>query len=324
MSISMQSQQDSIREKRLKDCREVKIEFISNAAFERALSESDLAAYFLGPMPKSNRRASSEKDAPRALQPYLAGLHLVPLLTRKQEVHLFRKMNFLKFLADNRRAQEADLCNETLDEIERLLAQALQIKNQLITANLRLVVSIAKKLAWGSEHFWELVSDGNMKLMRAIVKFDFARGYKFSTYATLAIQRELLRRSIRKEATHQRRFTTGMLEAKPFQNLPDRSQECSREVEQNEAIAQAKLLLKSLTPREQRIIKGRLGLDDLTPQTLEQLGRTFSISKERVRQIEVKANEKLRRMASSGLPHNPADSSSQAECGIPTRETAMK
>ena len=86
------------------------------------------------------------------------------------------------------RARTADL-----DEIERLQEEALAVKNQIIRANLRLVVSITKRHVGPSNNFFELVSDGNMSLIRAVEKFDASRGFKFSTYATWAIMNNFIR-----------------------------------------------------------------------------------------------------------------------------------
>src|SRR5262249_20060827 len=144
----------------------------------------------LAPMPGGGaRQAVAKAKAPSGLPPYLASLYDAPLLSREQEIHLFRKMNYQKYRAsklreslDPTRAKAADL-----DEIERLQKEALDAKNQIIRANLRLVVSIAKKHVGSSNDFFELVSDGNMSLIRAVEKFDQARGFKFSTYASWAI-----------------------------------------------------------------------------------------------------------------------------------------
>ncbi len=93
-------------------------------------------------------------------------------------MHLFRKMNYLKYQAHQlrRRLDPAARRTADLDEIERLQEEALAVKNQIIRANLRLVVSIAKRHVGPSNNFFELVSDGNMSLIRAVEKFDFSPG----------------------------------------------------------------------------------------------------------------------------------------------------
>ena len=134
----------------------------------------------------------------------------MPLLTREQEAHLFRKMNYLKYQANRLREQLDPTRAKTadLDEIERLQEEALAVKNQIIRANLRLVVSIAKRHVGPSNNFFELVSDGNMSLIRAVEKFDYARGNKFSTYASWAIMKNFAR-TIPEENYRRDRFVTG-------------------------------------------------------------------------------------------------------------------
>ena len=139
-----------------------------------------------------------------------ASLYELPLLSPEQERHLFRKMNYLKYQAHQlRRTLDPDRCKAAeLDEIERLQAEALAVKNQIIRANLRLVVSIAKKRVGPTNNFFELVSDGNMSLIRAVEKFDASRGFKFSTYASWALMKNFSR-SIPEERHRRDRFVTG-------------------------------------------------------------------------------------------------------------------
>ena len=183
----------------------------SNSCPTRRSTTPGAATPILGPMPEpADGRAPRRTKAPKGLPPYLASLYEVPLLGREQEAHLFRKMNYLKFAAnrlrerlDPARARTADL-----DEIERLQEDALAVKNQIIRANLRLVVSIAKRHVGPSNNFFELVSDGNMSLIRAVEKFDYARGNKFSTYASWAIMKNFAR-TIPEENYRRDRFVTG-------------------------------------------------------------------------------------------------------------------
>src|SRR5260221_239987 len=150
-------------------------------------------------------------NRPGGLPPYLASLYGdATVLSREQEVHLFRKMNYLKFRAYKLREaiDPARARGPELDEIDRLQEEALAVKNQIIGANLRLVVSIAKKRVGPANNFFELVSDGNMSLIRAVEKFDFSRGFKFSTYASWAIMKNFAR-TIPEEKTRRDRFVTG-------------------------------------------------------------------------------------------------------------------
>jgi len=284
-----------LNEMRAKRILGTKLEFIDHTSFHDPAN----AAAIVGPMPEpADGKAPRRPKAPKGLPPYLASLYEVPLLDRGQEMHLFRKMNYLKYQAhelrqdlDPSRARTADL-----DEIERLQEEALAVKNQIIRANLRLVVSIAKRHVGPSNNFFELVSDGNMSLIRAVEKFDFSRGNKFSTYASWAIMKNFAR-TIPEENYRRDRFVTGheeMFEA-AADNRTDEHEYESALKRMQEAV---KGMLGRLDDRERRIIISRFGLGGASEQTLEQLGRELGITKERVRQIESRAQDKLRRIAS--------------------------
>jgi RNA polymerase primary sigma factor len=284
-----------VNEMRARRLLETKIEFMPHPSFD----DSAVRAAILSPMPTAaDGKAPRRTKPPKELPPYLASLYEVPLLGRDQEAHLFRKMNYLKCLAwrirehlDPARAKTADL-----DEIERLQEEALAVKNQIIRANLRLVVSIAKRHVGPSNNFFELVSDGNMSLIRAVEKFDYARGNKFSTYASWAIMKNFAR-TIPEENYRRDRFVTGHEEM--FETAADnRTDEHEYESALKRMQEAVKGMLGRLDDRERRIIVSRYGLDGVSEQTLEQLGRELGITKERVRQIESRAQDKLRRFAS--------------------------
>ncbi|MBX3442036.1 MAG: sigma-70 family RNA polymerase sigma factor [Planctomyces sp.] len=251
----------------------------------------------LGPAPEVDRKQGRLKPPP-GLPAYLASLYSMPLLTREEEVHYFRKMNFLKFRAaqlqqkiNRERPRAAEL-----DELERLVADASRVKNFLIRSNLRLVVSIAKRHLQPGMNFFEMVSDGNMSLMRAIEKFDYTKGNKFSTYATWAIMKNFAR-SIPAEHTQRDRFRTGNDEV--FHASPDdrgtQSQDESTNSRQRQALMS---ILHQLEERERSILMHRYGLQQGTePLTLEQVGSRFGVTKERIRQIEARALQKLRKIA---------------------------
>jgi RNA polymerase sigma factor (sigma-70 family) len=178
--------------------------------------------------------------APSGLPPYLASLYELPLLTREQEAYYFRKMNYLKYKAAQLRKtlNPAHARSTTMDEIERLYDEAVAVKNQIIRSNLRLVVSIAKRHVGPSDNFFELVSDGNMSLIRAVEKFDFSRGNKFSTYASWAIMKNFAR-TIPDELRRRDRFRSGLDEM--FSAAEDRR---SDQVEQESAQNQRERLRK--------------------------------------------------------------------------------
>ena len=246
-----------INEVRARRILETKLEFIPHASFD----DPDGSGPDHGPDARARRRQGPRRPrAPKGLPPYLASLYEVPLLDRDQEAHLFRQMNFLKSQAqklrqtiDPTRAKTADL-----DRIEELQEEALNVKNQVIRSNLRLVVSIAKRHVGPSNNFFELVSDGNMSLIRAVEKFDFSRGNKFSTYASWAIMKNFAR-TIPEENYRRDRFVTGheeMFEA-AADNRTDEHEYESALKRMQEAI---KGMLDRLDDRERLIITSRFGL----------------------------------------------------------------
>ncbi len=273
---------------------ETKLEYMAHPSFDDPALRGEILAEM--PEPLDGKPARRTK-APKGLPPYLASLYEVPLLAREQEMHLFRKMNYLKFLADRlrRSIDPAKARTADLDEIERFGDEALAVKNQIISANLRLVVSIAKRHVGPSNDFFHLVSDGNMSLIRAVEKFDYSRGNKFSTYASWAIMKNFAR-TIPEENFRRDRFVTGHEEM--FEAAADnRSDEHEYESAQKRMQDAVKGMLGRLDERERRIIVSRYGISGASEQTLEQLGKELGITKERVRQIESRAQDKLRKIA---------------------------
>ena len=213
-------------------------------------------------------------------------------------MHLFRKMNYLKYKACKLR-DELDVSQPKrgiMDQIEKLYDQSVAVKNEIISANLRLVVSIAKRHVGPVENFFELVSDGNVSLIRAVEKFDFARGNKFSTYASWAIMKNFAR-TIPDEHRHRDRFRTS--NAEMFGGTEDaRSDQYEQETAQFQREAQVERILERLDEREQQIIISRFGLNrGHEPLTLKEVGAEMGVTKERIRQIEARALSKLRKAA---------------------------
>ncbi len=254
---------------------------------------------------------------------YLKEIGRVPLLTPEEEVELAKRV-------------------EAGDE---------EAKRRLAEANLRLVVSIAKRYVGRGMLFLDLIQEGNLGLMKAVEKFDYRKGYKFSTYATWWI-RQAITRAIADQARTIRipvhmvetinkliRISRQLLQELGREPTPeeiakemDMSEERVREImkiaqepvsletpigeeedshlgdfipdedAQAPADAASFLLLKeqlkdvlgTLTPREQKVLRLRFGLDDGRPRTLEEVGRFFDVTRERIRQIEAKALRKLR------------------------------
>ena len=260
---------------------------------------------------------------------YLKEIGRVPLLTPDRE----------KVLAEI-------MLSETVSAEEKQAA-----KNELVEANLRLVVSIAKRYVGKGMFFLDLIQEGNLGLMKAVDKYDYSRGYRFSTYATWWIRQAITRaiadqaRTIRipvhmVETIHRvSRHSRQMLQELGREATPeeigekmDMSADKVREImkiaqepvsletpigeEEDshlgdfipdddspspaEAVAAAILReviereLHTLTPREELVIKLRFGLGDNNPKTLEEVGKEFNITRERIRQIEAKALRKLR------------------------------
>ncbi len=279
-----------VRARRLK---ETPIEYMYNEEFDQPGADEKI----LGPEPVPEKEPKRTR-APKGLPPYLASLYEVPLLTKEQEVYLFRKMNYLKHKAkllqdkiDVARPRASDL-----DELERLLQEALDVKNRIIRSNLRLVVSIAKRHVTPQTNLFELVSDGNMSLIRAVEKFDYSRGFKFSTYASWAIMKNFAR-SIPEEAVRRDRFVTGYDEI--FDTAADRRADpYHEETSMREIKNLLYTILDKLDEREQHVIIARFGLgQEGSPRTLEQVGRELGVTKERVRQLESRALKKLQLFA---------------------------
>ena len=224
-------------------------------------------------------------------------------------------------------------------------------KDELAKANLRLVVNLAKKYVNRGLHFLELIQEGNIGLMKAVEKFEFERGYKFSTYATWWIRQAITRaiadqsRTIRvpvhmvetlnkinkikrifvqqngREPTHAELAKELNLDEKKIKNIIKISKEPisletpvgdsedafikdfienENDYSPAEAVANSDLkervreVLKTLAPREEKVLKMRFGIDVASEHTLEEVGKDFSVTRERIRQIEVKALRKLR------------------------------
>jgi RNA polymerase primary sigma factor len=273
---------------------EQKLEYV----YDRGFDQPDAESRFLAPMPVGSHRELPTPRPPTGLSPYMANYYgSTTLLRRDEEVYLFLKMNYLKFRASELRKVLDPSCarGSELAEIDRLQGEALTVKNQIIQANLRLVVSIARRQVRLDRGFLELVSEGNLSLILAVEKFDVSRGYKFSTYASCAIMKNLARRSAQEISRH-RRFVTGQHDV--FEAAADRRIE-ERETRiggpGNEQAVQG--MLSCLSARERGVIVCRFGLEGARAKTLRQLGEELGITKERVRQIESRAREKLRKFA---------------------------
>lgn len=279
-----------VRTRRLKAAQ---IDYMDNEEFRLPQAEKLIC----GPAPEYEASGGSPR-VPGGLPAYLAELYKVPLLNKAQEQYYFRKMNFRKFQAAElqKTLSVKRSSSKVAARMEALLEEADGIKNLLTRSNLRLVVSIAKRHLKPGANFFELVSDGNMSLIRAIEKFDYSRGNKFSTYASWAIMKNYAR-SVPAEHTQLDRFRTGFDEV--FYDFQDGRGNAFADEMVNKAQRNAIMeILEELNGRERKVISCRFGLTKGSePETLEEVGNRLGVTKERVRQIEVRTLEKLRRIA---------------------------
>ncbi|HYY19003.1 MAG TPA: RNA polymerase sigma factor RpoD [Streptosporangiaceae bacterium] len=280
---------------------------------------------------------------------YLREIGRVPLLTAEDEVELAKSIEAGLFADEKLRGSFA-LQGAEVADLEFLVAEGERSKQRLIEANLRLVVSIAKRYIGRGLVFLDLIQEGNLGLIRAVEKFDYTRGYKFSTYATWWIRQAITRaiadqartirvpvhmvETINKLARVQRQLHQDLgREATPDEIAaemgiePERVTDIQRIaqepvslqspigeeesdlgdfIEDADAVVpieaaafimlqdQLERVLDDLSRREQRIIQLRFGLCDGHPRTLEEVGREFGVTRERIRQIESKTLAKLR------------------------------
>jgi RNA polymerase sigma factor (sigma-70 family) len=279
---------------RIETIMELPLDYIYNEFFEDVGNEAEIMAEM--PVSEDDSRKTRR---PAGLPSYLASLYDVTLLNREQEGHLFRKMNYLKHKASRlREALVSTLGNKSsmIDQIQELYESAVRVKNRIVQCNLRLVVSIAKRHVASSEDFFALISDGNMSLIRAVEKFDYSRGNKFSTYASWAIMKNFAR-SIPNEFKHRDRFRT-TTEELFLAHQDNRLDPIVEENAQKNRQRELSKIMNRLDEREYKIISARFGLGfDGKPLTLKEVGEELGVTKERIRQLEARALVKLREAA---------------------------
>jgi RNA polymerase primary sigma factor/RNA polymerase sigma factor len=282
-------------ERALKTC-ELPLEYVPNDQFHLWIRDKSLEDMVLAPMPAGNG-SPARLSRPSGVSPYVASLYEMRVLTREQEVHLFRKMNYLKFKAGSL-CGRLDLVQPQVllvQQIEELFERVVATKNQIISANLRLVFSVAKRRAGPARDIFELVSDGNVSLMQAVDRFDYSLGNKFSTYATWAIMNNFTRsipEGIRQRGRYRTDYAGLVAEmADPHSNRHE------LEAIQNQRKELVEGVLQQLNKRERDIIACRFGLNrGKEPRMLREMGSVMGVSKERIRQIEVRALGKMRTM----------------------------
>ncbi len=281
---------------------------------------------------------------------YLKQIGKVPLLNAEMEVSLAKRIEAGLF-ADEKLARGTKMSAKLLEELEWIAEDGRRAKNHLLEANLRLVVSLAKRYTGRGMLFLDLIQEGNLGLIRAVEKFDYTKGYKFSTYATWWIRQAITRamadqaRTIRipvhmvevinKLARVQRQMLQDLGReptpeelAKELDMTPEKVvevQKYGREpislhtplgedgdsefgdlIEDSEAIVpadavsftllqeQLHAVLDTLSEREAGVVSMRFGLTDGQPKTLDEIGKVYGVTRERIRQIESKTMSKLR------------------------------
>ncbi len=282
---------------------------------------------------------------------YLKEIGKVPLLTAAQEVELAKKIEAGEEASRRLQEEKEKLSREEIRVLRRQEREGQEAKRKLVEANLRLVVSIAKRYVGRGMLFLDLIQEGNLGLIRAVEKFDFRKGYKFSTYATwwirqaitraiadqartiripvhmvetinklIRVQRQLLQ-ELGREPTPEEIAEHMELTPEKVREILKVSQEpVSLEtpigeeedshlgdfIEDSDAVVpidaasfillqeQLESVLDTLNDREKEVIRLRFGLKDGHPHTLEEVGREFGVTRERIRQIESKTLSKLR------------------------------
>ncbi|HET6295838.1 MAG TPA: RNA polymerase sigma factor [Kribbella sp.] len=282
---------------------------------------------------------------------YLKQIGKVPLLNAEQEVELAKRIEAGLFAEEQIGDAETKLKEKVKDEYEWISEDGRRAKNHLLEANLRLVVSLAKRYTGRGMLFLDLIQEGNLGLIRAVEKFDYTKGYKFSTYATWWIRQAITRamadqaRTIRipvhmvevinKLARVQRQMLQDLgreptpeelakeldmtpekvIEVQKYGREPislhtplgeDGDSEFGDLIEDSEAIVPAEAVsftllqeqlhavLDTLSEREAGVVSMRFGLTDGQPKTLDEIGKVYGVTRERIRQIESKTMSKLR------------------------------
>jgi len=249
---------------------------------------------------KSRINSNLEDDEATVYQNWTAS---DPLLTFEQEQVLFLALNLARYRINRLRsrlsAETPDV--KTMNQIEQKLELVEKIRSQLVRSNLRLVSNLARKFSSSFGEVDEFSSDGSMILLGAIDRFDYSRRLRFSTYATHSIQRHFFR-SWKVRQRRKERFPSAVSEL--LNEVPERDSQL-RVCDDPESVVRDLMLQAKdvLDDREYQIVGHRFGICGLNPdgQTLREIAADLGISKERVRQLQMKALEKLRELIDPDL-----------------------
>jgi RNA polymerase primary sigma factor len=272
------------------------VEFIANPEFASRGGESILGERLLELGGESEKSVKPVKIPD--LPPHLARLCETKLLKPVEEHDLFQRMNYLRYRASQMLSNLSPESATSWDilRIHSLLKAADWHRDCVVKANMRLVISIVKKFVNTNNNFDDLLSDGIVALMRAVDKFDYDRGFRFSTYATQVVRRNAYRMVVQKQ--RERAKIVGNLQENGVDISDEDRAPTMDEHRWHDLRTRLAMLLDNLDRREKLIIRARFSLGGhRSVQTLQRLADKLGVSKERVRQLEKRALDKLRGMA---------------------------
>ena len=269
-----------------------RIEHVPNPLYESRTADQEILGLGVVHEPSPGKPARGDLDVEDA-STQTCSIYGPQLLSKEEEKQLFLKYNYLKFRALRLQAQLAVgyAPQRTMDELERLLAEAERIRERLVHAYLRLVISVAHRHEGRNAPLHDLVSEGNMCLLRALEKFDVSRGNRFSTYLTWSLLKTYAR-TIPEANRASAKFVTGHEGFMESAGVPGETSEPGDEKETRERVVSD--ILHRLSRREREVVASRFGLDAAAGASYGEIGKRLGVSKERARQIQGAAMRKLR------------------------------